>query len=72
MFIWNGFLGLLEQLLLFCAQLTGSVGFGIILFTIFARVAILPLTLSSIRSSRKMQQVQPQIKEIQRKYGKDQ
>jgi YidC/Oxa1 family membrane protein insertase len=72
MFIWNGFLGLLEQLLLFCAQLTGSVGFGIILFTIFARVAILPLTLSSIRSSRKMQEIQPQIKEIQRKYGKDQ
>jgi YidC/Oxa1 family membrane protein insertase len=70
--IWNGFVGLLEQFLLWCAQLTGSVGLGIILFTVFARLAILPLTLSSIRSSRKLQELQPQIKEIQRKYGKDQ
>jgi YidC/Oxa1 family membrane protein insertase len=70
--IWNGFVGLLEQFLLWCAQTTGSVGLGIILFTIFARLAILPLTLSSIRSSRRLQELQPQIKEIQRKYGKDQ
>lgn len=70
--IWSGFVGLLEQLLLWCAQVTGSAGLGIILFTVFARLAILPLTLSSIRSSRKLQELQPMIKELQRKYGKDQ
>ena len=30
-----------------------------------------PLTLKSLRSSRNMQQVQPLIKEVQKKYGKD-
>ena len=70
--IWGGFVGFLEQAVLWCAQLTGSVGFGIILFTIFARVAILPLSISSIKSSRRMQEVQPLLKDVQRKYGKDQ
>lgn len=70
--IWSIFVGFLEQVLLWFATLTGSIGIGIILFTICTRLVILPLTLSSIRSSRKMQEVQPLIKELQRKYGKDQ
>lgn len=69
--IWSGFVGLLEQLLLWFSTLAGSVGLGIVLFTIAARLAILPLTLSSLRSSRKMQQIQPMVKELQRKYGKE-
>lgn len=69
--IWSGFVGLLEQLLLWFATFAGSVGLGIVLFTIAARLAILPLTLSSLRSSRKMQQIQPMVKELQRKYGKE-
>jgi len=70
--IWGGFVGLLEQILLWFSTTTGSVGLGIILFTICARLIILPLTLTSLRSSRKMQQIQPLIKELQRKHGKDQ
>jgi len=70
--IWNAFVSFLEQALLWCAIFTGNVGIGIILFTVTARLVILPLTLSSIRSSRKMQELQPMIKELQRKYGKDQ
>jgi YidC/Oxa1 family membrane protein insertase len=70
--IWFTFVGFFEQVLMFLAVLTGSMALGVIIFTIFARLAILPLTLKSIRSSRKMQEVQPLIKEIQRKYGKDQ
>lgn len=69
--IWSGFVGLLEQLLLWFATFAGSVGLGIVLFTIAARLAILPLTLTSLRSSRKMQQIQPMVKELQRKYGKE-
>ncbi len=72
MVIWSGFVGFLEQMLLWFAVLTGSVGFGIAIFTVIARLVILPLTLSSIRSSRKMQELQPMIKELQRKHGKDQ
>lgn len=69
--IWGSFVGILEQALLLLSLATGSIGFGIIIFTVIARLLILPLTLSSIRSSRKMQQLQPQIKELQRKYGKE-
>jgi YidC/Oxa1 family membrane protein insertase len=70
--IWSAFVGMLEQILLWFSTTTGSVGFGIIIFTICARLVILPLTLTSLRSSRKMQQIQPLIKELQRKHGKDQ
>jgi YidC/Oxa1 family membrane protein insertase len=70
--IWSAFVGLLEQTLLWFSTATGSVGIGIIIFTIVARLVILPLTLTSLRSSRKMQQIQPLIKELQRKHGKDQ
>lgn len=70
--IWSWFVGLLELALIWFSSVTGNVALGIILFTIAARLVILPLTLSSIRSSRRMQELQPMIKELQRKHGKDQ
>jgi YidC/Oxa1 family membrane protein insertase len=69
--IWSGFVGLLEQALIWFSSLTGNVALGIVIFTIIARLVILPLTLTSIRSSRRMQELQPMIKELQRKYGKE-
>ena len=69
--MWSWFVGLLEQALIWYSSITGNVAIGIILFTITARLVILPLTLTSIRSSRKMQELQPMIKELQRKHGKD-
>src|SRR5215217_5800573 len=76
--IWAVFVGFLENVLLtfynwfHSASIPGSAGLAIILFTVLARLIILPLTLKSLQSTRKMQEIQPQIKEIQRKYGKDQ
>ncbi len=70
--IWGSFVGFMEQSLLWLAIFTGNTGLGIILFTAVVRLLILPLTLTSIRSSRRMQELQPMIKELQRKYGKDQ
>ncbi len=50
----------------------GLTGIGIILFTIIIRAALLPLMNMQIKSSQKMQEVQPEIKKIQQKYpGKD-
>lgn len=69
--IWNAFIGFMEWVLLELSILTGSVGIGIIIFTICARLVILPLTITSIRSSRRMQEMQPMMKELQRKYGKE-
>jgi YidC/Oxa1 family membrane protein insertase len=69
--IWSVFVGFLENVLLTFNTWTGNGGLAIILFTVLARVVILPLTLKSLQSTRKMQELQPQIKEIQRKYGKE-
>src|SRR5689334_21496549 len=76
--IWAIFVGFLQSVLLTffnwfeSAHIPGSAGLAIILFTIVARLIILPLTLKSLQSTRKMQELQPQVKELQRKYGKDQ
>jgi YidC/Oxa1 family membrane protein insertase len=70
--IWNAFVHLLENVLLTFSSWTGSAGLGIILFTVVARLVILPLTITSIRSTRRMQEIQPLLKDLQRKYGKDQ
>lgn len=69
--VWYSFVGLLEWLLVQSAILTGSAALGIVLFTIGARLVILPLTLTSLRSNRRLQELQPQIKELQRKHGKE-
>ncbi len=48
-----------------------SIGWAIILVTLFLRILLYPLTKKQMDSMRKMQQIQPQMKEIQEKYGKD-
>ncbi len=69
--IWNGFVLLLERVLLTFFAWTGNAGLAIILFTIVARVVILPLTLKGLQSTRRMQELQPLMKELQRKHGKE-
>jgi YidC/Oxa1 family membrane protein insertase len=49
----------------------GHAGFTIIIFTIVIKLILMPLTLKGLHSSRAMQEIQPQIKEIQKKYAKD-
>jgi YidC/Oxa1 family membrane protein insertase len=48
-----------------------SYGLAIILVTIFIRVLLYPLTRKQMQSMKKMQAVQPKMKELQEKYGKD-
>lgn len=76
--IWNAFVLFLERILLtfysFFGETLGwpgAAGLAIILFTIVARAVILPLTVKSLQSTRKMQELQPMMKELQRKHGKD-
>jgi YidC/Oxa1 family membrane protein insertase len=49
----------------------GNFGVAIIILTILVNLALLPLTLSQIRSSKKMMELQPKLAEIQKKYSKD-
>jgi YidC/Oxa1 family membrane protein insertase len=69
---WNAFVGLLETILIWLSTLGGSLGLGIILFTIVTRIFLLPLTIKQLQSSKKMQELQPLIQELRRKHGKDQ
>lgn len=47
----------------------GSYGIGIIVFTLIIRIILLPLTYYQTKSSRKMTDVQPQLKALQEKYS---
>jgi YidC/Oxa1 family membrane protein insertase len=46
-------------------------GLAIILLTVFIRMILLPINLSSLKSMKKMQKIQPQIKAIKEKYKDD-
>lgn len=46
-------------------------GVAIILFTIIIKILLYPLTWKQMKSMRKMSELQPKMKEIQKKYGND-
>jgi len=46
-------------------------GIVIILLTIIVRIILIPLTISQTRSMAKMQKIQPELKELQKKYKDD-
>lgn len=46
-------------------------GLAIILFTIVIKLVLLPLTVKQYRSSAKMQEIQPLIQEVQKRYKND-
>jgi len=69
--IWSGFSNTLLNILVAINSVIGSPGVSIIIFTILMRFLTVPLTMKALRSSRNMQQIQPLIKEVQKKYGKD-
>jgi YidC/Oxa1 family membrane protein insertase len=69
--IWNPYVDLIKWVLDGLAGWLHSGGLAIIAFTIIIKTLILPLTVQSIRSSKAMQELQPKIKELQKKYGKD-
>ena len=67
---WNEFIVWpLVSVIKYFADLLGTYAWGIIVVTIIIRLAILPLTLKQIKSSKKMQEIQPKMKELQAKYS---
>lgn len=63
----------MSAFILWLAKIMGnSYGWAIIVFTIIVRIILLPLNAISIRSTTKMQSIQPQIQALQKKYpGRD-
>lgn len=50
-------------------SINGQIGIGIILFTLLIRTLLLPLFHIQMTSSRKMQELQPQIRQLQEQYA---
>ncbi len=69
--IWQGFIQLLTQSLVYLQDVVGSYGLAIIVFTIIVRLATYPLNQKQMESSKAMQELQPKLQELQKKYGKD-
>jgi YidC/Oxa1 family membrane protein insertase len=61
----------LRWLIVTLTDLTLNYGLAIVLFTLIIRTVLAPLYVAQIRSSRKMMQLSPKLKELQKKYGKD-
>ncbi|HLR22388.1 MAG TPA: YidC family membrane integrase SpoIIIJ [Pseudogracilibacillus sp.] len=68
--IWNQyFVYPMSQFIQFFADLLSSYGLAIIVVTIIIRTILLPLNIKQLKSSKAMQDIQPQIKELQKKYS---
>jgi YidC/Oxa1 family membrane protein insertase len=61
----------INVLIVMTHYLAGSFGLAIIALTVIVNLAMLSLTLSQIRSAKAMQDLQPKLIEIQKKFGKD-
>lgn len=59
----------MSQFIQFFADLLSSYGLAIIVVTIIIRTILLPLNIKQLKSSKAMQDIQPQIKELQKKYS---
>lgn len=69
--IWDGLIILnFSRAIIWLAHFFGnSYGAGIIMFTIIIRIILMPLMIFQTRSMRKTQEVQPQLKALQKKYS---
>ncbi len=68
---WTQYVDFLKSILDTLATSTNSGGLAIVIFTLGIKTLLMPLTVKSIRSSKAMQELQPKIKELQKKHGKD-
>ncbi len=69
--IWNQYVDFLVNVLDSLSTLFSSAGLGIVAFTIIVKTLMLPLTVKALQSSKAMQELQPKIKELQKKHGND-
>jgi YidC/Oxa1 family membrane protein insertase len=70
--LWNTMLVWpIESALRSLTELTGNAGIAIILLTIIIRTAMLPLSLLQIRSQKAMMRLQPELRELQQRFGSD-
>jgi len=71
--IWNliAMQPMINTLIVLTSYLFNNFGVAIIILTLIVNGAMFPLTLKQVRASKAMQDLQPKIAELQKKYGKD-
>ena len=71
--VWNLIIGnpVLNVLIALSHLLSGEFGLAIIALTIIVRLISWPLTKRQLNSSKALQDMQPKIQELQKKYGKN-
>ena len=71
--IWDQFIlgPMVNSLVFLYVIFFDNFGLSILIFTVIIRLVTLPLTLKQIRMTRGMSQLQPMVKELQRKYAED-
>ncbi|WP_329383557.1 YidC/Oxa1 family membrane protein insertase [Anaerofustis butyriciformans] len=62
---------LFGKVLLFLYNFIGNYGLAIILFALFAKIILLPLTYKQIKSTQIMKVINPEVMKIQEKYKND-
>ncbi len=62
---------ILNFLVLLSGYLFGSLGLAIVVLTVIIRFITLPLTMRQLHSTRAMQEIQPKLAELRKKYAKD-
>lgn len=67
--VWDlVFIQPLTQVLVWLTSLTGNLGLAIILLTLLIQLLLLPLRLPSVKSAKKMRNLQPRLHELQKKH----
>lgn len=61
----------ITQILLGFYQVTGNLGIAIIAFTIVVRLILVPITWKSLKAQKVMRELQPELKKLKAKHGKD-
>lgn len=69
--IWNEyFVYPISWLIIYFAELfSDSYGLAIIIVTVIVRLVLLPLNIKQLKSSKGMQDIQPELQELQKKYS---
>lgn len=69
--LWNGLQSLLGGILSFFYDIIPNYGVSIIFLTLVVNLLVFPLTLKQVRSSRAMQEIQPEMQRLRKEYKED-
>jgi YidC/Oxa1 family membrane protein insertase len=72
--VWNSVImqPMLNSLLALAGLLFNNFGLAIIVLTVVVRMALFPLTQKQTKSTKALQELQPKIQQLQKKYARDQ